>query len=83
VAVAVLVVGLEVGRARVRLSPLPKETECAVCFAESLSPRLRERKEDLGVVLTCSSSEFVVDVRDSSGDVVSFFGDVGLLIACG
>jgi hypothetical protein len=83
VAVAVLVVGLDVGRVRVRsgLSPLPKETEWAVCLAESLSPRLRERKEDLGVVLTWSRREFVVEVRESTGDVVSFLGEVGLLMA--
>ena len=62
---------------------MPKATECAVCFAESESPRRRERKEDLGVVFAWSRSEFVVEVRERTGDVVSFLGDVGLLIALG
>ena len=77
----VVVVGLEVGRMRVRSGPVPKETEemCVfVCFVESLSPRLRERKEDFwGVVwVVWSRREWVVELRDTMGDDVSLVGDV-------
>ena len=75
-----MLVGLEVGRVRVRSGPSPKETEeCVfVCFAESLSPRLRERKEDFwGVVwVVWSRREGVVEVRDTAGDEASLLGDV-------
>ena len=73
--------GLEVGRIRVRSGPAPKETEekCVfVCFVESLSPRLRERKEDFwGVVwVVWSRREWVVELRDKMGDDDSLVGEV-------
>ena len=77
------VVGEEVGRVRVMsVVPFPKETDWLfVCFAESLSPRRRERKEDFGVVWMWSRSEWVVDVRLRMEDAVSLVGDVGFIDA--
>jgi hypothetical protein len=76
-----MVVGLEVGRVRGIISkPFPKETECALCFVESLSPRLRERKEDFGVGCMWSRRAWVVDARTRTGAEVSVAGDVGFIV---